>query len=203
MSHASHVRAVDTHLVTQLLIKKGIVSDDYNASLLYRAEQAEDDHSHTGNAADMKCKTISYEEFMSIFSRRMFRDALLRVTDRIDKVASVTNKGREGTSADAQSLVLKIYAFQRRQLMDYMNPRGEKYRHGQRVMSSLNQMKEEEAYRQAKAGDEEDSNRKRRRRYVDSDGESRTESSEEEQPPHVEKLLRGQDVDESTAMKGR
>ena len=86
----------------------------------------------------MKAKSITYEEFMSIFSRRMFRDALLRVTDRIDKVASVSNKGKNANGDDAQSLILKIYAFQRRQLMDYLNPRGERYRHGQKVMSSLN-----------------------------------------------------------------
>ena len=95
VSHASHVRAVDTNLVTQHLIKKGIVSDDYNASMLYREEYTEDDPAHQGEA-ESKHKSLTYEEFMSIFSKRMFRDALLRVTDRIDKIVSINDNNKDG-----------------------------------------------------------------------------------------------------------
>lgn len=102
----SLVRKVESSFVTQLLIKKGIVSDEFNAQILYKMDK------EFANNQDHKAKIkeLTYEDFMAIFSKRMFRDALLRVTDRINKVSSEKHKQETGEE-DAKSLILKIYEF--------------------------------------------------------------------------------------------
>ena len=62
-----------------------------------------------------KGSAIRREDFMQIFSKRMFRDALLQVIGKIDQVGS-------GEYRDEQSLVLIINEFQRKQMIDSMNP---------------------------------------------------------------------------------
>jgi len=58
-------------MVTRFFIKKGISKDEYNAHQLFKHDIGEHILSNQNN------KMMSREEFMMIFSKRMFRDALL------------------------------------------------------------------------------------------------------------------------------
>ena len=93
--HHRFVRDVPISIVSKFLIKKGIVPDEYNALQLYIDDLGED---------IVHKNVICRDDFMQIFSKRMFRDALLQVTKKIDLVGS--EKYRE-----SQSLVLRINEF--------------------------------------------------------------------------------------------
>jgi len=55
-------------MVSKFLIKKGIVADEYNAFQLYIDDLGEE---------TVNKNVMSRDDFMQIFSKRMFRDALL------------------------------------------------------------------------------------------------------------------------------
>ena len=75
--HHSFVRDVPLDLVTKLFVKKGIVKDEFNAHQLFKHDLGEHILSGENN------RMMSREEFLMIFSKRMFRDALLQVTGKI------------------------------------------------------------------------------------------------------------------------
>jgi hypothetical protein len=97
--HHSFVRDIPTSIVTQFLVDKGVVQDEFNAQRLYSHDLGE------GGVGQGCCKTdhvlennqflktsMSWEEFMQIFSKRMFRDALLQITKQINKIGAKSAK---------------------------------------------------------------------------------------------------------------
>lgn len=80
MISVEFVKEVDSTLVTRLLIEKGIITDEYNAQRLYRSDKYQLEE----NKNDMKrIKSITLEEFMAMFSKRLFKYALTKTTDKI------------------------------------------------------------------------------------------------------------------------
>lgn len=84
------IRDLPTEIISKFLIEKGIVQDEFNAHQLFINDIGSDD------AQIYKNPMLKWEEFMQIFSSRMFKHALLKIVNRIS-----------GTD-DYDSLVLKI-----------------------------------------------------------------------------------------------
>ena len=76
---------------------------------------------------------MNYEDFMGIFNKRMFVDALMRVIKKIQK----TGAGER----DETSLALKINQFERQFIMKNLDPKDENHASGQRVLNALHTMK--------------------------------------------------------------
>ena len=101
--HHSFVRDIPINIVTKFLVQKGVVKDEHNATLLYKHDIGEA-FNHGANIR------MTWEGFMLIVSKRMFRDALLQVTKTIQKIA---NKNPTH-STEERNLVLNISEYQRR-----------------------------------------------------------------------------------------
>jgi len=68
--HHSFVRDIPLPIVTKFLVKKGVVQDEHNANMLYKHDIGDS----MVHGANLK---MSWDDFMLIVSKRMFRDALL------------------------------------------------------------------------------------------------------------------------------
>ena len=62
--HSNFIRDIPAQIITNFLVEKNIVKDEYNANQLYAYD--------IGRVIRKK-ELISYDDFMKIFAKRMFR----------------------------------------------------------------------------------------------------------------------------------
>lgn len=90
-------------------------------------------------------------DFLKIFCRYMFIDALLKVTHQIQEGGHGSQKKQDGE--DLQDLIplpLKINAYERQHIMNSLNPECPTYEQGQNVIKSLLIMMDKEIEENAK-----------------------------------------------------
>lgn len=136
--HYSFINDLPQETVTDFLVAKGIVENPLKAMELYKI-------THVHQQGYNCIKTISRNDFMKMFCRYMFVDALIKVTRQIDQqgVEGVHSKRRQDIAKETP-LVLKINQFERQQMMNSLNPASETYQQGQKIIRSLLIMIEKE-----------------------------------------------------------
>lgn len=103
--HHTFINDIPEEIVTSFLIQKDVVQNKEKAMQLYKV-------THVNMQGHNFIKSISKNDFMKMFCRYMFVDALIKVTHEIDQTGSVNIKTGENLSQEIP-LVLKINQFER------------------------------------------------------------------------------------------
>ena len=129
--HYSFVNDLPVGLVSNFMVEKGIVPHTTEALRLFKQDIRECE------TLGSQYKRMNYEDFMNIFNKRMFVNALMCVIQKIQKTGGTSKSG----DPDEIPLALKINQFERQFIMKNLDPEDEMHTAGQKVLNALHTMK--------------------------------------------------------------